>query len=91
VSVQVRIPPVLRKYTEQEAVVEAQPGTIADVIEALDARYPGIKQQLIGDGGELHRFINVYLNDEDIRYLDTLDTKAADGDTLALLPSVAGG
>jgi sulfur-carrier protein len=90
-SVRVRIPPVLRKYTDQQAVVEAQPGTIADVIDDLDARHPGIREQLIGDRGELHRFVNVYLNDEDVRYLDALNTKASDGDTLSLLPSVAGG
>jgi sulfur-carrier protein len=91
VSVQVRIPPVLRKYTEQQAVVESRAGTVADVIDALDERYPGIREQLIGDDGRLHRFVNVYLNDEDVRYLEALDTKASDGDTLALLPSVAGG
>jgi molybdopterin synthase sulfur carrier subunit len=91
VSVQVRIPPVLRKYTEQQAVVESRAGTVADVIDALDERYPGIREQLIDDEGKLHRFVNVYLNDEDVRYLEALDTKASDGDSLALLPSVAGG
>jgi molybdopterin synthase sulfur carrier subunit len=91
VSVQVRIPPVLRKYTDQRAMVEAEPGTLADVIDNLDARYPGLKGQLLNDDGQLHRFINVYLNDEDVRYLDSLGTKASEGDTLALLPSVAGG
>jgi molybdopterin synthase sulfur carrier subunit len=91
VSVQVRIPPVLRKYTHEQAVVESRAGTIADVIDALDARFPGIKEQLIAGNDELHRFVNVYLNDEDVRYLEGLDTKASDGDTLALLPSVAGG
>jgi molybdopterin synthase sulfur carrier subunit len=90
-TVRVRIPPVLRKYTNQQAVVEAQPGTIADVIEDLDARYPGIREQLIGERGELHRFVNVYLNDEDVRYMEALNTKASDGDALSLLPSVAGG
>jgi molybdopterin synthase sulfur carrier subunit len=91
VSVQVRIPPVLRKYTHEQAVVESRAGTIADVIDALDTRFPGIKEQLIAGNDELHRFVNVYLNDEDVRYLEGLDTKASDGDTLALLPSVAGG
>jgi sulfur-carrier protein len=91
VSVQVRIPPVLRKYTEQQPVVESRAGTVAEVIAALDDRYPGLKEQLISDDGKLHRFVNVYLNDEDVRYLDALDTKASDGDTLSLLPSVAGG
>jgi molybdopterin synthase sulfur carrier subunit len=91
VSVQVRIPPVLRKYTDQQAVVESRAGTVADVFAALADRYPGLKEQLIGDDGKLHRFVNVYLEDEDIRYLDALDTKASDGQTLSLLPSVAGG
>jgi molybdopterin synthase sulfur carrier subunit len=91
VSVEVRIPPVLRKYTDQQAVVEVQAGTIADIIDELDVRHPGLKEQLIGDRGELHRFVNVYLNDEDVRYLEALNTKASNGDTLSVLPSVAGG
>ena len=89
--VEVRIPTVFRKLTDQKPVVELDPGTIADLIDQLDDRFPGFKGQLLADGGDLHRFVNVYLNDEDIRYLDKLQSKASDGDTVSLLPSVAGG
>jgi molybdopterin synthase sulfur carrier subunit len=91
VAVEVRIPTVLRKFTRGDAVVELEPGTIADLIDQLDSRYPGMKQQLMTDHGDLHRFVNVYVNDEDARYLEKLDTKVSEGDKVALLPSVAGG
>jgi molybdopterin synthase sulfur carrier subunit len=91
VAVEVRIPTVFRKFTDQQSTVEVGPGTIGDAIAQLDQRFPGFRGQLITDTGELHRFINVYLNDEDIRYLEKLDTKASEGDTISLLPSVAGG
>ena len=90
-AVEVRIPTVLRKFTRGDAVVELEPGTIADLIDQLEKRYPGMKQQLMTDQGDLHRFVNVYVNDEDARYLEKLDTKVSDGDKVALLPSVAGG
>ena len=89
--VEVRIPTVFRKFTANEATVEVDGGTIADVIDQLDARHPGMKEQLMTATGELHRFVNVYVNDEDARYLDKLDTKVSEGDTVSLLPSVAGG
>ncbi|MDQ3981343.1 MAG: MoaD family protein [Actinomycetota bacterium] len=90
-AVSVRIPTVFRKFTNNEGVVEVEPGTISAIVDQLDGRYPGLKSQLITDGGELHRFVNVYVNDEDARYLDKLDTEVAEGDTVSLLPSVAGG
>ena len=90
-AVEVRIPTVLRKFTRGDAVVELEPGTIADLIDQLESRYPGMKQQLTTDDGDLHRFVNVYVNDEDARYLEKLDTKVSEGDKVALLPSVAGG
>ena len=90
-SVEVKIPTVFRKFTSNEATVELDPGTIADLIDQLDSRYPGFKEQLLADDGQLHRFVNVYVNDEDARYLDKLDTKVAEGDKVSLLPSVAGG
>ena len=90
-SVHVRIPTVLRKFTDQQATVEVQPGTVSDVIQQLESRFPGLERQLLTEEGELHRFVNVYVNDEDARYLDGLDTKASDGDTVSVLPSVAGG
>ena len=89
--VEVRIPTVFRKFTGNEAVVEVEGGTIADVIDQLEARYAGFKEQLMTSEGELHRFVNVYVNDEDARYLEKLDTKVSEGDTVSLLPSVAGG
>ena len=90
-AVEVRIPTMFRKYTEGEAQVEVEPGTISDLIDQLESRHPGMREQLLTRGGELHRFVNVYVNDEDARYLDGLDTKVADGDKVSLLPSVAGG
>ena len=90
-SVEVRIPTVFRKFTDQQSAVSVEAGTIASVIDQLDRRYPGFGQQLLGEDGELHRFVNIYVNDEDIRYLEKLETKAAEGDTVSLLPSVAGG
>jgi molybdopterin synthase sulfur carrier subunit len=91
VSVEVRIPTVFRKFTDGQTAVEASPGTVQAVIDELEGRYPGLKEQLVPTDGELHRFVNVYLNDEDVRYLEKLQTKASEGDTLSLLPSVAGG
>jgi sulfur-carrier protein len=91
VAVEVRIPTVFRKFTQGDAVVELEPGTVADLIDQLENRYPGMKQQLLTDQGDLHRFVNVYVNDEDARYLEKLETKVAEGDKVALLPSVAGG
>lgn len=90
-SVEVRIPTVFRKFTNQQATVEVAPGSIGDVIDRLEARYPGLRDQVLDQNGELHRFVNIYVNDEDVRYLDNLETKATEGDTVSLLPSVAGG
>ena len=90
-AVEVKIPTVFRKFTGNEATVELEPGTIADLIDQIESRYPGFKGQLIADDGQLHRFVNVYVNDEDARYLEKLDTKVGEGDKVSLLPSVAGG
>jgi molybdopterin synthase sulfur carrier subunit len=91
VAVEVRIPTIFRRFTQGRSSVEVQPGTIADLIEQLEAGYPGLRDQVLTDQGDLHRFVNVYVNDEDVRYLAKLETKANDGDTVSLLPSVAGG
>ena len=90
-AVEVRIPTVFRKFTDGSAVAEVQPGTVGDLISQLGERYPGFREQVITESGELHRYINVYVNDEDARYLDKLDTPVGDGDVVSLLPSVAGG
>lgn len=90
-SVQVRIPTVFRKFTGGQATADLEPGTLADLIDQLEASFPGFKSQVMADESSLHRYVNIYVNDEDARYLEQLDTKVADGDTVALLPSVAGG
>ena len=90
-SVEVRIPTVFRKFTDGNSTIELEAGTIADLVDQLEVRHPGMREQLLTSDGQLHRFVNVYVNDEDARYLDKLDTKVADGDTVSLLPSVAGG
>jgi sulfur-carrier protein len=91
VAVEVRIPTVFRKFTGGEAVAQVEAATVAGVIEDLDRRFPGFKDQVMNADGDLHRYVNVYVNDEDARYLDKLETPVADGDTVSLLPSVAGG
>ncbi|MCA1708917.1 MAG: MoaD family protein [Actinobacteria bacterium] len=90
-SVEVRIPTVFRKFTGGNATAELEAGTVGQLIDQLEADFPGFKSQVMTDDGQLHRYVNVYVNDEDARYLDQLDTKVADGDTVSLLPSVAGG
>jgi sulfur-carrier protein len=90
-SVQVKIPTVLRKHTNGEAVLDASGGTIRELIEDVGGRFPDFKDQVVREDGELHRFINVYANDEDVRYLQGLDTTINDGDTVSILPAVAGG
>jgi MoaD family protein len=90
-SVQVKIPTVLRKHTGGEAVVDASGTTIRELIDDVGGRYPEFREQVVSTDGNLHRFINVYANDEDVRYLEGLDTQVKDGDTVAILPAVAGG
>lgn len=90
-AVSVRIPTVFRKFTDGSPSVELEAGTVRDLVDQLESRYPGFREQVLTSDGELHRFVNVYVNDEDARYLEKLDTKVADGDTVSLLPSVAGG
>ena len=89
-AVKIQIPPPMRQHTEGKATVEAEGTTVKSVLDQLGATYPGITGRLF-DGAALRRFINVYLNNEDIRYLDSLDTKVKDGDELAIIPAVAGG
>ena len=89
-AVEVRVPTILRPYTSGEKVVTAEGTSLAAVVADLDARYPGIAERLIDDSG-LRRFVNVYLNDEDVRFLDGLQTPIADADSITILPAVAGG
>jgi molybdopterin converting factor small subunit len=90
-AVEVRVPNLLRVHTDGAATVAAEGATVGEVFEALVARYPGLGGQLVDASGGLHKFVNVYVDDDDIRYLDKLDTKLADGATISILPAVAGG
>jgi molybdopterin synthase sulfur carrier subunit len=87
----VRIPPVLRPKTGGQAEVEAAGGSVGEVLRALTEAHPETAEQLFGADGELNRYVNVYLNDEDVRVLDGLDTGVKDGDTVVILPAMAGG
>jgi molybdopterin converting factor small subunit len=91
VAVSVRLPTILRQHTGGVATVDAEGATVGEVFTALTTQYPGLKGQIVTDDGTLHRFVNVYKNDDDIRYLDKLDTKVGDGDELSVIPAVAGG
>ncbi|MEX2554907.1 MAG: MoaD/ThiS family protein [Actinomycetota bacterium] len=90
-AVEVRIPTILRKHTGGAKAVEAKGSTLREVVDELDANHPGIKGAIVTDAGEIHRFINIYLNDEDIRFSGALETPVADGDVVSILPAVAGG
>jgi sulfur-carrier protein len=90
-TVEVRIPTILRKHTGGARAVGSKGSTIGEVIEQLDADHPGLKSAIIADAGEIHRFINIYLNDEDVRFSGALETPVSDGDVVSILPAVAGG
>ncbi len=90
-AVDVRIPTILRKYTDGAKAVSAEGGTVRELIDDLDRRHPGIGGQLLTEDGSLHRFVNVYVNDEDVRFTGGLDTSVDDGDQVVVLPAVAGG
>jgi MoaD family protein len=90
-AIEIRIPTILRSYTGGAKSVEAAGGTLAALMDDLDAQHPGIKARLVTDAGALHRFVNVYVNDEDVRFTGSLDTALKDGDSVTILPAVAGG
>jgi MoaD family protein len=90
-TVEVQIPAVLKKLTGGAKVVRGEGDTIRQLLDNLDRDYPGLKQQLTSDDGQPHRFVNIYLNDEDIRFLAQLDTPLKDGDVVSILPAIAGG
>jgi MoaD family protein len=87
----VRIPPVLRPKTGGRPEVEAGGETVGEVLGALTAEHPDTREQLFGEDGDLNRYVNVYLNDEDVRVLNGLETAVSDGDTVVILPAMAGG
>jgi sulfur-carrier protein len=89
-AIEVRIPTILRTYTGGEKAVSGDGGTLADVLVDLDSRHPGLRDRIVDDKG-LRRFVNVYVNDEDVRFMGGLQTAVKDGDTVTVLPAVAGG
>ncbi|HLG50458.1 MAG: MoaD family protein [Chloroflexi bacterium] len=90
-AVEVRVPPVLRKFTTGAHTVQGEGRTIAELLDDLDRRYHGLKAEIINSDGTVHRFINIYRNGEDIRYLDRLNTPLKEGDVVSILPAIAGG
>jgi MoaD family protein len=88
--IEVRIPTILRPYTKDQKTVQADGSTLSAVITDLDGKYAGLGERLL-ENGALRRFINIYLNDEDVRFLGGLDTQLKDGDSITILPAVAGG
>jgi len=90
-AIEVRIPTILRNYTGGEKQVKASGSSLGSLIDDLDAKHPGLKGRLVTDDGSLHRFVNVYVNDEDVRFTGALDTGLSDGDEVTILPAVAGG
>ena len=87
----VKIPTQLRSLTEDAPEVEAQGGTVSEIVDDLEARYPGLKERLMDDSGKLRRFVNIYVNDDDVRFLDGIGTEVPDGARLSIIPAVAGG
>ncbi len=90
-AVTVRIPTVLRKHTDGEKAVQGEGATLKELLGDLSSRYAGLTDAVTSDDGQLAKFVNVYLNDEDVRFLDGADTALKDGDEIAILPAVAGG
>ena len=90
-SVTVKIPTQLRTLTDGSSEVQATGVTLAELIENLESSHPGIKERLVDESGALRRFVNVYLGDEDVRFLDGIETKVGEGGSVSIIPAVAGG
>lgn len=90
-AIDVRVPTVLRTHTGGEKKVTGEGATLRELLDDLETRHPGLRGALINDEEDLHRFVNVYVNDEDVRFLGGLETPLSDGDTVSVLPAVAGG
>jgi sulfur-carrier protein len=90
-SVSVRIPTILRTYTDGDSQVSADGGTLAEVLEDLEGSYPGIKARIVDEQGAIRRFVNVYVGNDDVRFLDALDTPTPEGAQVSVIPAVAGG
>jgi len=91
VSVLVRIPTPLQSVTKGEKEVDTNSGLLKDIINSLEDKYPGLKERLIDESGELRRFVNIYINEEDVRFLNGLETNVAEGAEVSIIPAVAGG
>ena len=89
-AVEVRVTSTLQRLVGAKSVV-GEGATVGEVLASLEAAYPGFRNQIAGEDGQLHRFVNIFLNDEDIRYMNALDTPLQDGDVLSILPALAGG
>ena len=90
-SVSVRIPTILRTYTGGESEVSADGATLAEVLDSLDASYPGIRGRILDDQGSIRRFVNVYVGNDDVRFLESLGTSTPEGVQVSVIPAVAGG
>lgn len=90
-SVLVRIPTPLRRVTNGQAKVEIESGTLGQMVDQLEVSYPGFRERLVDENGDLRYFVNIYLNGEDVRFLQGLDTSANSGDEISIVPAVAGG
>ena len=87
----VRIPTPLRKLTDNQESIEVESNTIGGAIDELEGKFPGIKERLVDEEGEIRRFVNVYVNEEDIRFLENQDTPLQEGDDISIIPAIAGG
>jgi molybdopterin converting factor small subunit len=91
VAVEIRLPTILRQHAAGQATVQAQGATLGEALEDLVRQFPNMAGKVVTEDGTLHKFVNVYVNDDDVRYLDKLDTKLGGDDTISILPAVAGG
>ncbi len=89
--IKVRIPTPLQKLTNQQGEVQVKAGSIRELIDSLDKSFPGMKDRICDEGGKIRRFVNVYLNEEDIRFLKQEETPVKDGDEISIVPAIAGG
>jgi molybdopterin synthase sulfur carrier subunit len=90
-AVTVRIPTQLRQLSNGAGEIAVEAGTVAEIVKQLESLHPGFSERLLDDGGKLRRFVNVFVADEDVRFLDGLDTPVPDGETVSIVPAVAGG
>lgn len=90
-AVKVKIPTPLRNLTGNQDTVEAESGALSSIVEGLESQFPGMRERLLDEGGEIRRFVNIYVNGEDVRFLSGLTTDLKDGDEVSIVPAVAGG